>query len=282
LRSIPQESAIIYCFSRGDTETLAKKLQQRGHKAAAYHAGLTPDERRENQERFIRDEIHIMTATIAFGMGIDKPDVRLVVHHSMPKSIEGYYQETGRAGRDGLPARCVLLFSFADRFKQEFFIRKMSDKTEQDNARAKLDEVTRYGEMKSCRRRFLLAHFDEQFSEPTCDNCDCCTEMEPLSLNEPEVMETPQMRSRGRGGGSYDRTLFEVLREVRSEEAAKLRIPPYMIFGDKSLREMAATYPQTQQQFLAIGGVGNQKLARFGTLFMTAIRAYMQKHGVKR
>jgi ATP-dependent DNA helicase RecQ len=168
------ESCIVYCFSRKDTESITDHLKKAGYKAKAYHAGLSADVRAKNQDDFIHDKIQVMVATIAFGMGIDKPDVRLVVHHSLPKSIEGYYQETGRAGRDGLRARCVLLFSYADKSKQEYFIQSMSD-AEQIKAEQNLRQVLGYGELKSCRRKFLLNYFDEVVSENTCDNCDCCT-----------------------------------------------------------------------------------------------------------
>ncbi len=131
LNNNKEKSVIIYCFSRNDTEKLVDNLNKYGFSALPYHAGLDSKQRKENQERFIKDEINIMVATIAFGMGIDKPDVRLVIHHSLPKSIEGYYQETGRAGRDGLPARCILLFSYADKFKHDYFIRNMTNIEEQ-------------------------------------------------------------------------------------------------------------------------------------------------------
>ena len=160
LSEYKEQSAIVYCFSRNDTENLVDNLKRHGFAAAAYHAGLDAKTRKENQERFIRDEVNIMVATIAFGMGIDKPDVRLVIHHALPKSIEGYYQETGRAGRDGLPARCVLLFSYADKFKQEYFINAIPDPAEQRKAREKLEQVLQYGYWHGCRRRFLLRYFN--------------------------------------------------------------------------------------------------------------------------
>ncbi|MGH7240012.1 MAG: RecQ family ATP-dependent DNA helicase, partial [Candidatus Saccharimonadales bacterium] len=133
------ESAIIYCFSRKDTEDLVEKLNDYGFNAAPYHAGLNAKTRQENQEKFIKDEVQIMVATIAFGMGIDKPDVRLVIHHTMPKSVEGYYQETGRAGRDGLPSCCVLLFSYADTFKHDYFIRNIRSDEDRQKAQQNLD-----------------------------------------------------------------------------------------------------------------------------------------------
>ena len=272
LSSCEGESAIIYCFSRKDTESIAEKLNQHGYNAGVYHAGLSADKRRDNQERFIRDDIHIMVATIAFGMGIDKPDVRLVIHHSLPKSVEGYYQETGRAGRDGLPARCVLFFSVADKFKHEFFIGRISDEEEKQQVQENLNQVLSYGQLGSCRRKFLLRYFNENYQEVNCGNCDRC--VAPTPLVAPVRTSTVKHKVLAIEDQNFNPELFEVLRQVRVSEAAKLQVPPYIIFGDKALRDMASKRPQTDEQFLNINGVGDKKLAKFGELFMEAIRGF--------
>ena len=168
------ESAIIYCFSRRETERLADQLTAGGHPALAYHAGLDPETRRRAQERFIDGEVPIVAATIAFGMGIDKPDIRLVVHYSLPKSIEGYYQETGRAGRDGQPSDCVLFFSQGDRSKQEYFIQQIGDDAARDVAERQLNQVVEYGRLRTCRRKYLLAYFGEAMEGESCGRCDSC------------------------------------------------------------------------------------------------------------
>ena len=282
------ESVIIYCFSRGDTEKIAGQLAQYGFKTAAYHAGLTASARQENQERFIRDEVDIMIATIAFGMGIDKPDVRLVIHHSLPKSIEGYYQETGRAGRDGLPAECILLFSYADKFKQDFFINKIDDATEQEKAREKLDEVMRYGNLSVCRRGFLLRYFNEGYNLKNCGNCDVCnpalkTVIAGLVSDPYKRPSRDKISSAHQPGDDldFDEVLFERLRSLRKEEAERLQVPPYIVFGDKTLHEMATYFPQSSAALLDISGVGAQKCAQFGEKFLTVIRWYAQENNVQ-
>ncbi len=274
LQNYRDKSVIIYCFSRNDTESLAKNLNEHGFTTATYHAGLDAKTRKENQEKFIRDEINIMVATIAFGMGIDKPDVRLVIHHSMPKSIEGYYQETGRAGRDGLPAQCVLLYSYADKFKHDFFLRNMENAAEKMLAQEKLDHVVQYGNLLSCRRRFLLWYFNEYSDVVNCGNCDVCAPHAPLEI---KVISKAKKTAASVGAIAFDKMLFEELRAIRTSEAARLGVPPYIVFGDKALQEMAAQLPQTSAAFLQINGVGNLKLSQFGELFMGAIRNYTER-----
>ena len=164
LRARPKESGIVYCMSRKSTESVAANLSEDGVKARPYHAGLTPKERSSHQELFLRDDVRVICATIAFGMGINKPNVRFVVHYDLPKNIEGYYQETGRAGRDGLPGECVLLFSPGDAVKQTMFIDEKPNPQERQIAREQLQQMVHYAECANCRRVELLAYFGETFS----------------------------------------------------------------------------------------------------------------------
>ena len=170
VRARPKESGIVYCQSRKSTESVAQRLNGDGVKARPYHAGLTPKERSEHQELFLRDDVRVICATIAFGMGINKPNVRFVIHYDLPKNIEGYYQETGRAGRDGLPGDCVLLFSAGDVIKQTQFIDEKPDPQEQQIAREQLQKMVHYAECSGCRRRELLAYFGEEFGAPNSDS----------------------------------------------------------------------------------------------------------------
>ncbi len=167
-------STIIYRFSRKATEETAMELSDRGFSALPYHAGLDRDLRRETQEKFIRDQVQIVVATIAFGMGIDKPDVRLVVHYDLPKTVEGYYQETGRAGRDGLPSDCVLFYSYGDRSKQEYFISQIEDDDERDKAHTKLDQILALCDLQTCRRAYLMEYLGEPWPKTDCGSCDIC------------------------------------------------------------------------------------------------------------
>jgi len=175
IRAHPNDSGIVYCASRKSTNALAEKLTKDGIKALPYHAGMESRERTRNQEAFLRDDARVITATIAFGMGINKPNVRFVIHYDLPKNIEGYYQETGRAGRDGLPSECVLLFSVGDVVKQRRFIEEKSE-SEQRIAHEQLRTMVAYAETRHCRRATLLRYFGEDFSQSSCNGCDNCLE----------------------------------------------------------------------------------------------------------
>ncbi|GJL53748.1 MAG: ATP-dependent DNA helicase RecQ [Nitrospirales bacterium] len=174
LQAQAQESGIVYCQSRKTTEQLAERLQRQGIVAKPYHAGLTAKERIHHQELFLRDDVHVMCATIAFGMGINKPNVRFVIHYDLPKNLESYYQETGRAGRDGLPSECLLLFSAGDTVKQQRFINEKPDLREQEIARTQLQQMVQYAECATCRRAELLHYFGESLEEGPCGACDNC------------------------------------------------------------------------------------------------------------
>lgn len=376
-------SAIVYCLSRRRVDELSAQLQREGISALPYHAGLGKETRTENQQRFIRDDVQVMVATIAFGMGINKPDVRLVVHYDLPRSLEGYYQEAGRAGRDGEPAHCTLFFGIGDIKTVEYLIsQKVHPQTgepledEQRIATQQLRRVADYAEATECRRIIQLGYFGESFPG-YCDACDNCRYPKPqedwtidaqkflscvarckerygmthiidvlrgsknqrVLLNAHDRLSTygigkdhtvDQWRMLGRSlihQGLVDETTdgypvlklnalsWEVLRKQRqvfiavepqqsrslsetsvSETAvAKLldrlqqlrkrladeqSVPPYVIFSNGSLRQMAEQQPQTLQQFALISGVGRRKLEQYGDLFIEEIRTYREEEGL--
>jgi ATP-dependent DNA helicase RecQ len=371
-------SGIVYCQSRKAVEEYAAALKEAGHKALPYHAGLPQSERIANQEAFIRDDAQVICATIAFGMGINKPNVRYVLHADLPKNIESYYQETGRAGRDGLPAECVLLFSPGDIAKYNYFIDQMDDEQAARIARQQLRQMADFAEFADCRRGALLRYFGETYPEANCESCDNClddreevdvtvdcqkllscvhrvnqsgyamglnhsvdvlrgsenmkvmakghqrlsthgigrdqpseywqalgkqliqrgllklsddgygtvelTAEAGLALRERQTirMKPPQARvpvadrSRAKAGSiECDEGLFDLLRKLRKDLADARGVPPYVIFGDVALRQMARRYPRDEAAFLRIPGVGQRKLKEFGAAFIEVIDEWL-------
>jgi ATP-dependent DNA helicase RecQ len=373
-------SGIVYCLSRKRVDELAEQLQADGIRALPYHAGLDADTRRDNQEAFIRDDAQVIVATIAFGMGINKPDVRWVIHYDLPKTLESYYQESGRAGRDGDKAQCILYFGAGDIRTAEFLIQQKIDpisgeplEDEQRMARQQLRQVINYAESSECRRAVQLRYFGEDFHGPcnACDNClepratiDMTTQAQQflsciarlaqrrerfgagyiieilrgaqterirsrdheglsvygigkahsvdewrnvarallhqglisesqdgysvLSLNDQswEVLrgersvqiaatEKPQRGRKAAANGhainNADDSLFDSLRTLRKRLADHAGVPPYVVFHDAALREMAERQPTTLDEFSMITGVGQAKLARYGQEFIALI-----------
>jgi ATP-dependent DNA helicase RecQ len=373
-----EESGIIYCLSRASADGLAEDLANEGFSAVPYHAGLDRQVRDQNQSKFVKDEAKIVVATIAFGMGIDKSNVRYVVHMDMPKNIESYYQETGRAGRDGLPSQALMFFGWGDVAKLKRFV-EIEDNIEQSRIMLrKLDQMAEFGDLRTCRRRYLLNYFSETLDED-CGNCDNCNrEIETIdgtiiaqkalsavvrtgqrfgisylidllrgsksqklrpehtalktygvgadiSRDEwlsyfkeliakgylrqsdgfyPTVQLTPKSDEvlkekvnvtlmkparvesfdRGVTSGSvpeYAKELFERLRSVRLEIAAREDLPPYIVFSDTTLTEMARYLPQDEREMMHISGVGKFKLDKYAGPFLSAICEFSDANGLR-
>jgi ATP-dependent DNA helicase RecQ len=270
IRERPKESGIVYCQSRKTSETVAERLNADGIKAKPYHAGLTTTERTEHQELFLRDEVRVICATIAFGMGINKPNVRFVLHYDLPKNIEGYYQETGRAGRDGLPSECLLLFSPGDVVKQTQFIEEKSDPQEQQIARAQLQQMVHYAECATCRRSELLRYFGENLEAANCGACDNC--LSPRSTFDGTIAAQKFLscvyRIREKSGfGVGLNHVIEVLTGAETEKIRRWRheeISTYGIGKEHSRSEWAAI----GRELIRLGHL-RQSAERFSVLEIT-------------
>ncbi|MGH8019240.1 MAG: RecQ family ATP-dependent DNA helicase, partial [Opitutaceae bacterium] len=274
IRKREGESGIVYCASRAATERTAEALAKNGHRARPYHAGLTGEERHRNQEAFLRDEVTIICATIAFGMGINKPNVRWIVHYDLPKNIEGYYQETGRAGRDGLPSDCLLLYSAGDVAKQLHFIDEMSDPSEQQVARRQLNTMLHYAETAGCRRAEVLAYFGESYPQSGCSSCDNC--LEPRETFDGTVPAQKFMSciirvAQASRFGVGMNHIIEVLSGADTEKIRRWghdRLTTYGIGSDLSRREWAGI----GRELLRLGLVAVDE-GQFSTLAVTAAGA---------
>jgi len=238
LREQQESSVIVYCQSRKGVDELSFALAHDGIRALPYHAGLTSEQRSENQERFIRDDVPVLVATIAFGMGIGKPDVRAVIHFDLPRNLEGYYQESGRAGRDGLPAQCILFFNYGDRVKVEYIIAQKTGEHEQILAYQQLQQVLAYGDSTACRRRALLAYFGETLHQ-NCGNCDNCLRtvvMEDRTIDAQKFLSCVA-RTKERFGMGY---IIEVLRGANTKKIRDYghdQLSTYGIGRDLSMEE---------------------------------------------
>lgn len=375
------KSAIVYCLSRQKVEDLAEQLQINGINALPYHAGLEASKRVKHQDAFLNEDCDVIVATIAFGMGIDKPDVRFVLHHDMPKSLESYYQETGRAGRDGGEGSCITYFDIKDIERLQKFLNKKSV-SEQEIGRQLLEEATGYAEAATCRRRVLMHYFGEEFHEDTCEKmCDNCrhprekveasaelldvisavklthgkfktseivnllrgnlsatlakngadhleawgthkdksethlravirqglirnylkknidaygtiqvTEKAksgklPKAFNVRKELDYGQLNSASSGPKkvvAVDTALFLLLKDLRKKIAAKKSVPPYAVFAEHSLNEMATVYPCTLEELKNIQGVGEGKAKKFGGPMIEAIAQYVEEHNIDR
>jgi ATP-dependent DNA helicase RecQ len=263
------ESGIVYTLSRKSAESTAAYLRSIGIRAGAYHAGLDAHTRTEVQDDFIRDKIDVVCATVAFGMGIDKSNVRFVIHRDMPKSLEGYYQEIGRAGRDGLDSDCYLFYSWADVIQLE---RMVSGSDNESSQQSHIRRMYAFAESERCRHGALASYFGEQMGE--CgSSCDWCTDLE-AGLDAIKVPRAPRVSREQRELPEGADELFEELRSLRMQLARERDVPAYIVFNDATLRDMAATMPSNHQELLAINGVGEKKIETYGDDFLGAIRAW--------
>jgi ATP-dependent DNA helicase RecQ len=261
------QSGIVYTLSRAAAESTAEYLRGLGIRALPYHAGLDADERTVTQDAFIRDDVEVICATIAFGMGIDKSNVRFVIHRDMPRSVEGYYQEIGRAGRDGLESDCVLFYSWADVVNLE---RMTGGEETAEWHRRQARTMFEWAERAGCRHRSVVAHFGEEIGDCRT-SCDFCTGDDLLAAAHP-VAGTRVAAPASSRDHRRDDPLFEALRALRRSLADERGVPAYVVFSDATLLAMAQAHPRTPSGLLAVPGVGPVKLERYGAAFLEVLR----------
>ncbi|MGH7482239.1 MAG: RecQ family ATP-dependent DNA helicase [Longimicrobiales bacterium] len=298
VRQRADESGIIYCLSRRAVDSMTEFLRSKGVDAVAYHAGLSDVARAESQEKFARDDARVVVATVAFGMGIDKSNVRFVIHRDMPKDVESWYQEYGRAGRDGLPSDCFLFYSWADVKMHERFLSDIQDPELYRRKRQVTVDLFELVDRGGCRHRAVLGYFDEAM-DACGDACDVCRGESVAELAANAMIGTAGVGV-GVGGAARRRAtpgqratashvsadswdtvsedpeaeaLFGRLRELRKALADRQSVPAYVVFSDATLREMAARRPATSAELLAISGVGPAKLEKYGQAFLDALGA---------
>lgn len=279
------ESGIIYCATKKNVDKLYTLLNEQGISAGRYHAGLSNEERKQNQEDFTYDRIRVMVATNAFGMGIDKSNVRYVLHYNMPQSLEYYYQEAGRAGRDGEEAECVLFFSKQDIMINKFLLQNKasagdvaSDMQKTANDQRKLQQMINYCETDKCLREFILSYFGDT-TPCICNKCSNCVVVE--DEEEETYVETDKKRKKAAqlaGLNELGVALFEKLRSVRTELAAEKSVPPYIICSDKTLKDMCAKLPRDKEQLADVYGMGEQKIQNYGEAFVKAVNSFVAEN----
>jgi ATP-dependent DNA helicase RecQ len=286
------QSGIVYCLSRKNAETTATYLKQRGIRAAAYHAGLAPDERERVQDAYRDDTLDVVVATIAFGMGIDKSNVRYVIHQDMPRSIEGYMQEIGRAGRDGLDSECFLFYSWSDVMAYDRIASGIEDDFARERLISQSREMFQLASASGCRHQQLVAHFEETIDDcgRSCDECDpidwmaatrrTTTSRISAETSMPRRFTASTQSSRDyadsnkRGDDDVTILRFTQLKSLRLTLAKQRQVPAYVVFNDSTLLAMAETLPQTLDELAEIPGVGTKKLETYGTQFLALLTSF--------